>query len=106
MMPSNISEREHRKFRDATGDLSKVAVTFEQDSPIPTELVESISQQILKASDREREFTWLDFGTKNERISVIQYTAPSVGSYTLTSTFNYTLVSGKYRLDNEIRELS
>lgn len=104
-LPASISDREYRKFRDASGN-SKVAVTIEQDSPIPVEFAESIAQQILKAPDRERDFTWLDFGTKTERVSSIVYTAPSVGVYTLTKTFNYSPVGSKYRLDNETLELA
>ena len=34
-MKSDIREREQDKFRPAAGDKSKVAVTLEQDSPIP-----------------------------------------------------------------------
>lgn len=105
-MKSDIREREHDKFRPATGDKSKVAVTVEQDSPIPVELAESIAQKIIKASDRTRAFTWADFGTKNERLTSVVYTAPSVGAYTLTKTFNYTQVGSNYRLDNEGLALS
>lgn len=100
-MKNDIREREQDKFRPAAGDKSKVAVTVEQDSPIPVELAEGIAQQILKAPDRSKDFTWADFGTKSERVTLVVYTAPSVGAYTLTKTFNYTQVGSNYRLDNE-----
>lgn len=100
-MKADIKERERDKFRPASGDQSKVAVVLEQDSPIPVELAESIAQKIIKASDRTRVFNWADFGTKNERLTSVVYTAPSVGPYTLTKTFNYTQVGSNYRLDNE-----
>jgi hypothetical protein len=97
----NTKDREFDKFRPASNGQSKVAVTLEQDSPIPVELAESIAQQILKASDREKQFAWLDFGTRNERISEIIYTAQSVGDYILTKTFSYSLSGNAYRIDSE-----
>ena len=95
------SDAEIDKFRDAANNKSKVAVTIEQDGSIPIEFTESIAQQILKASDREKQFTWLDFGTRNERVSEIIYTAESVGDYILTKTFSYSLSGNAYRLDSE-----
>jgi hypothetical protein len=100
-MKEDIKERERDKFRPASGGQSKVAVTVEQDSPIPVDLAENIAQQILKAPDRNKAFSWADFGSKNERVTSVVYTAPSVGAYTLTKTFNYTQVGSNYRLDTE-----
>jgi hypothetical protein len=100
-MRDNTKDREFDKFRSATGGLSKIAVTIEQDSAIPIEFAESIAQQILKASDRQKQFTWLDFSTRNERVSTIIYTAASVGAYVLTKTFSYSLSGNAYRLDSE-----
>jgi hypothetical protein len=59
-------------------------------------------QQILKAKDRVGTITYADFGTKNQRITQITYTAPSIGvgpGYTAVKTFTYTLVGNKYRRD-------
>jgi hypothetical protein len=100
-MKSSLRDREQDRFRDAGGDLSKVAVVIEQDSPIPIEIADNIAQQIFKAEDRTRAFSWADFGTKTERVTSIIYTAPSVGVYTLTRTFSYTQVGSRYRLDSE-----
>lgn len=79
---------------------------FIGNTSIPIEIVESISQQILKASDRDKQFIWLDFGTKNERISKITYIAPSVGSYILEKNFQYALELNKYKLTREYLVLS
>jgi hypothetical protein len=97
----SIRDRELDKFRPASGDKSKIAVIIEQDEAMPVEIAESIAQQILKASDRQKQFAWLDFGTRNERISEIIYTAQSVGDYILTKTFSYSLFANAYRLDGE-----
>jgi hypothetical protein len=59
-------------------------------------------QQILKAKDRTGTITYADFGTKNQRITQITYTAPSVGTgpgFTAVKTFTYTLVGNRYRRD-------
>jgi hypothetical protein len=59
-------------------------------------------QQILKAKDRTGTITYADFGNKNQRITQITYTAPSIGTgpgFTAVKTFTYTLVGNKYRRD-------
>lgn len=61
--------------------------------------IKPLADKILSAVDRSDAFTWADFGTKNERVTRIDYTAPSVTAQTLRKTFSYTLVSGNYRLD-------
>ncbi len=88
--------------RGADGTAQEVFV----GNAIEAELVETISQQILKAPDRNKQFTWLDFGSRNERVSTIVYTAPSVGAYILTKTFSYSLSGNAYRLDSEILVLT
>lgn len=56
---------------------------------------------ILNAADRDQEFTYADFGTKNERITQIDYTSATVfPGVTARKIFLYTLVGTKYRLDN------
>jgi len=65
--------------------------------------VNNLLQQILAAFDRQSSISYLDFGTKNQRISQITYTAPSIGSgpgFTAVKTFNYTLVGNRYRRDD------
>lgn len=59
--------------------------------------------QILAAKDREQALTYADFGTKNQRITQIDYTATSIGTgagYTARKTLTYTLVGTNYRRDS------
>lgn len=63
-------------------------------------LVENIRQQILKATDRQQDITYLDFGTKDERVSQIDFVAPSVGTSVARKTLTYTLVGNRYRRDS------
>lgn len=56
--------------------------------------------QILSAKDRVQSITYADFGTKDQRITQIDYTAPSIGvgpGFTARKTFIYVLDSGKYK---------
>jgi hypothetical protein len=82
----------------------------EDGTPTGTEFtfVNNRFQQILKARDREETFTYADFGTKNERVTQIDYVAPSIGAgpgFTARKTFVYTLVGVNYRLDDIIRSI-
>ena len=77
----------------------------ENGAPGGTEFtfVNTLRNQILAAKDREQDITYADFGTKDERITQIDYTATSIGTgigYTARKTLIYTLVSGKYRRDS------
>lgn len=59
--------------------------------------------QIMSAKDREQSLTYADFGTKNQRITQIDYTAASIGTgagYTARKTLTYTLVGTNYRRDS------
>ena len=59
-------------------------------------------QQILKAKDRIGTISYADFGTKDQRVTQITYTAPSIGTgagFTAIKTFTYTLVGNRYRRD-------
>jgi len=90
--------------RGAEGTAQEVFIGNTDGFPVTIE--DTIAQQILKASDRTKQFTWLDFGSRNERVSTIVYTAPSVGAYILTKTFSYSLSGNAYRLDSEILVLT
>lgn len=57
-------------------------------------------QQILAAHDREQAITYADFGTKDQRITQIDYTSPTFPGITVSKIITYTLISGKYRRDN------
>lgn len=59
--------------------------------------------QILAARDRTANITYADFGTKDQRVTQIDYTAPSIGvgaGYTARLTLSYTLVGNRYRRDS------
>lgn len=76
----------------------------ENGQPSGTEFtfVNTLKTQILSAKDRQQTITYADFGTKDERITQIDYTSPSIGAgagYTARKTLSYTLTSGKYRRD-------
>lgn len=59
--------------------------------------------QILAAKDnRSGTLSYADFGTKDQRVTSITYTAPSVGTgpgFTAVKSFTYTLVGNRYRRD-------
>lgn len=57
--------------------------------------------QVLAAHDLLNTYTWLDFGTKNERVDTITYTSATIVGVIITRSFSYTLTGGKYRLDTE-----
>jgi len=80
-------------------DSTPVNVTIQE--PIDVVALENVRQQMLKDPLLERAFTWLDFGTKNQRISTIVYTSTNLPLNTVTRTFSYTLVGTRYRLDTD-----
>lgn len=97
-----IRDAEFKKFREANGELTKVAVVLEQesDSPIPVE-ESSLINKILNAEDRVKQFTFLDGGTKNERISEILISAASVGSQIVKKDYTYIQIGNNYVLESE-----
>lgn len=100
-MPSSFRDREQDKFVESSDGKTAVRVKVDTDSPLPVEVSYSDFEKVLNAPDRERVFYWLDFGTKNERVSSITYSAPSVGVMSFVKTFTYSLVGNSYRLDSE-----
>jgi len=65
--------------------------------------VNNLRNQILAAKDRDQAIAYADFGTKNQRVTQIDYTASSIGSgagFTARKTLTYTLVGNRYRRDN------
>jgi hypothetical protein len=62
--------------------------------------VNNIKQQILATHDRQQALTYADFGTKNQRVTQIDYTSPTFPSVTARLTLGYTLVGTKYRRDS------
>lgn len=61
--------------------------------------VNNRKQQVLASHDRSQNVTWVDFNTKNERITQIDYTSPTFPGMTIRKSYSYTLTSGAYRLD-------
>lgn len=77
----------------------------ENGQPSGTEFtfVNSLRNQILAAKDRVQNITYADFGTKNQRVTQIDYSAPSIGSgpgFTARKILNYSLVGVNYRRDS------
>lgn len=65
--------------------------------------VNTIKNQILNAKDRSQTITYADFGTKDQRVTQISYTAVSIGTgagFTARKTISYTLVGNLYRRDS------
>lgn len=66
-------------------------------------LVNTLRQQILSAKDRDQVITYADFGTKNQRIIRIDYSASSIGTgagFTARKTLSYVLDGNSYRRTN------
>jgi hypothetical protein len=77
----------------------------ENGQPNGTEftLVNNRKLQILAAKDKSQAITYADFGTKDQRITRIDYTATSIGTganFTARKDITYTLVGNNYRMDN------
>lgn len=65
--------------------------------------VNNLRLQILAAKDRTQAITYADFGTKDQRVTLIDYISPSIGAgpgYTARKSLAYTLVGNKYRRDS------
>lgn len=65
--------------------------------------VNTIKNQILNAKDRAQAISYADFGTKDQRVTQISYTAVSIGTgagFTARKTISYTLVGNLYRRDS------
>ena len=65
--------------------------------------VNTIKNQILNAKDRAQTISYADFGTKDQRVTQISYTAVSIGTgagFTARKTISYTLVGNSYRRDS------
>lgn len=85
------------------GSASTVVVGTVEGTLLGTQraFVNNKKQQVLSAQDLVAAYTWLDFGTKQERVSTIIYTSATFLGETITRTFAYTLVGTNYRLDSE-----
>lgn len=62
--------------------------------------VNNLRQQILASHNREQDITYADFGTKDQRITQVDYASVTFPSNIARKTITYTLVSGRYRRDS------
>lgn len=62
--------------------------------------VVNVKSQILAAHDRVQTISYVDFGTKDQRITQIAYTSPTFPSVQAVKTISYTLVGNRYRRNN------
>lgn len=62
--------------------------------------VNNVKNQILASHDRDQILTYADFGTKNQRITRIDYTSSTFPSITASKIISYTLIANKYRRDS------
>ena len=62
--------------------------------------VNNIRNQILAAHDRIQNITYADFGTKDQRITQIDYTSTTFIGFIARKTIAYTLVGTRYRRDS------
>lgn len=81
----------------------KVAGTID-GTPTGTEygVVYNQRLQVLDAHDREDQYTYADFGTKNQRIIQIDYTSTTFTGITVRRVFNYVLDGNSYRRTDSI----
>jgi hypothetical protein len=62
--------------------------------------VYNLRQQVLATQDRDAAITYADFGTKDQRITRIDYTSATFPGFTVRKDFIYTLVGDRYRRDD------
>lgn len=65
-------------------------------------VVYNVRQQILATHDRDQQIIYADFGTKDQRITRIDYSSPTFSGIVARKNINYTLVGNKYRRDSII----
>lgn len=83
------------------GEPLKISGTID-GTPSGTEytFVNNVRQQILAAHDRQQDITYADFGTRNQRVTQIDYTSATFPGTIARKTFTYTLVGVNYRRDS------
>lgn len=83
-------------------NLSSLSIGTIDGTPSGTQavFVNNIRQQILASHDREQDITYADFGTKDQRITQVDYNSATFPGIIARKTIVYTLVSGRYRRDS------
>jgi hypothetical protein len=62
--------------------------------------VVNVKSQILAAADRDQQIFYADFGTKNQRVTHIDYISPTFFGVVARKEFTYVLESGRYKRTN------
>lgn len=100
LMIAGIDEIENQiqffRFKDG-----KLQVDAEVSSDVNVTNVENLRQRILKSPFLTRNYVYLDFGTKNQRLSTLAYSATGE-TQSLLRTFSYTLEGTKYKLISDV----
>lgn len=100
-LPRAHDDREYQNFVDRNNLSTRlVALNLLPGETIPTE-ESSLISKILNAEDRVRQFTFLDGGSKNERVSEILISAASVGIQVIKKDYTYIQVGNNYVLESE-----
>lgn len=97
-LSTDVRDNEAKKFRDSSGK-PVVAVVIEQTSPVPVEFSQSTFSQIITSPDRVDLFSYLDAGSKNERILKIEYSSATIHSgLVAVKNFSYDTIGSKFIL--------
>jgi hypothetical protein len=74
----------------------------ENGNPNGTEFtfVNNVRLQILSSHDRDQQIVYADFGTKNQRVTQINYSSPTFPGVTAQKLITYTQIGNRYRRDN------
>lgn len=91
--PTRPGETAVEVFDSEVNDRLDQLISLSGGTPVNT------LQQILSAPDRIQQITYADFGTKDQRVTQINYSAISVGSQIAQKIFSYSLVGNRYRRD-------
>jgi len=89
------------KITGGGGGGSGIIIGTEDGTPSGDQFVyvNNLRLQILAAVDRVSKEFYADFGTKNQRVTSVEYFAPSVTSQKAVKTITYIPVGTKYQRD-------
>lgn len=98
MISTDVRDNELKKFRDSSGKPA-VAVVLEQTSPISVEFSQTTFSEITNSPDRVDLFSYLDQGSRNERIVKIEYSSATIHpGLVATKNFSYDTIGSKFIL--------
>lgn len=90
-------------IRDLSASQDNILIAGTEDGTTTGTIRYSVNNrrlQVLDAHDRNEDITYADFGTKDERITRIDYTSATFPGITVRQDITYTLTAGKYRRDS------